>query len=177
MNLNAYHYYEKKRGPFCNLSSLSLSEAEAASQQIRQEGRIFASQRSADYMTIRRELEQTAYVKFAAKGGRPAQSYPHYMTLGSCPWLESWYREPEHIIIPWEKLPSDVVSFTYGDLFPTMRYADGKPYRRQVYTKSEIGELIQTYGLPQEWNQTGKKGPERYIEVQVWDERVVRPFC
>jgi hypothetical protein len=175
--LNAYHYFEREKGPFRNLSSLSVIEAEAVSQQIRQEGRTFASQRSAEYMTIRRELEQIVYARFGAKGGQPLQSYPHYLTLGACPWLESWYGDPDHVIIPWEELPAEVVSFTYGDLFPTMRYEDDKAYRKQVYTKDEIVELIQIYGLPQEWNPTGQQGPERYIEVQVWDERVVKPFC
>ncbi|MBU5356228.1 hypothetical protein ACN9MH_08290 [Paenibacillus silvae] len=174
--LDAYHYFEKGRGPFCNLSSLSLEESETILQQIRENGRTFASQRTADYLAVRRGLEQMAFAKFLAKGGQPVQPYPHYLTLGACPWLESWYMEPEHIIIPWEELPADVVSFTYGDLFPTMRYADDKPYRRQVYTKHEIIEQIQTYGFPQDWNQTGEQGPERYIEVQVWDNRVIDAF-
>lgn len=176
-NFNGYHYFEKSIGPFHNLSSLSQGEAEAVSQQIRKGGRVFASQRSSDYIKIRRGLEQLAYKKFTAKGGKPALDYPHYLTLGVCSWLESWYGEPDHVIIPWGELPAEVVSFTYGDLFPTMRYEDGKAYRKQVYTKDEIVELIQIYGLPQEWNPTGQHGPERYIEVQVWDERVVKPFC
>jgi hypothetical protein len=67
--------------------------------------------------------------------------------------------DPEHI------------SFTYGDLFPTMRFKDGKPYREKLYTKQEIIKIIEEYGLPQEWNKDGKKGPERYIEVQIWDDK------
>ncbi|MNP39961.1 hypothetical protein D3C76_1335580 [compost metagenome] len=50
-----------------------------------------------------------------------------------------------------------------------MRYLDGKPYREQVYTKQEIFKIIEQFGLPQEWNKDGKNGPERYIEVQIWD--------
>ena len=175
-NLDGYHYFETNAGPFRNLSSLSPREAEAISQQIRQKGRVFASKRSSDYITIRRELEQLAYEKFTYKGGKPTQDYPHYLTLGVCPWLETWYKEPNHIIIPWEALPAEVVSFTYGDLFPTMRYEDDKTYRRQVYTKDEIDELIQTYGFPQEWNRTDEHGPERYIEIQVWDNEVIRAY-
>lgn len=72
-------------------------------------------------------------------------------------------------------LSANSVSFTYGDLFPTMRYTDDKPYRKQVYTKDEILDVIQSYGWPQEWNQLGNLGPERYIEVQVWNERMIRP--
>ncbi len=60
------------------------------------------------------------------------------------------------------------VSFTYGDTFPAMRFGDGKPYRRQVYTLAELPDLVVMYGLPQEWNADGKGGPDRYIEAQVW---------
>lgn len=173
-DLNAYHYFEKSLGPFRNLSSLSEHKAQAVAQQIRQEGRNFASQRSADYMTIRRTLEHKAYEQFIAKGGKPVNTYPHYMTLGACEWLESWYTEPDWVMASWDDLPADSISFSYGDLFPTMRYSDDKPYRKQIYTKDEILKVIQTYGWPQEWNRQGDQGPERYIEVQVWDERIIQ---
>ncbi|MBD0384704.1 hypothetical protein [Paenibacillus sedimenti] len=52
------------------------------------------------------------------------------------------------------------ISFTYGDLFPAMRYKDGKPYREQVCTKDEIYGLIERFGLPQDWNSEGNNGPE-----------------
>lgn len=175
-DLKAYHYFEQNLGPFRNLSSLSHEEAETVTQQIRDQGRNFASQRSADYMTIRRALEHQAYEKFKGKGGTPTNPYPHYLTLGACEWLSSWYTEPDQVMILWEDLSAEVVSFTYGDLFPTMRYLDDKPYRKQVYTKDEILEVIQAYGWPQEWNRQGDQGPERYIEVQVWDERIIRPY-
>ena len=68
----------------------------------------------------------------------------------------------------------EVISFTYGDLFPTMRYEDSKPYRKKVYTLSEIYDVISEYGFPQKWNEDGSLGPERYIEVQVWDDEVLK---
>jgi hypothetical protein len=57
-----------------------------------------------------------------------------------------------------------------------MRYQDGKPYRGVVYTKQEIMKVIEQFGFPQEWNKDGKLGPERYIEVQVWDDRKLASF-
>jgi hypothetical protein len=54
-----------------------------------------------------------------------------------------------------------------------MRYQDGKKYRGQVYTFKEIRQVISEFGLPQEWNSQGKEGPERYIEVQVWDDKPI----
>lgn len=169
-----YHYYDEATGPFRNLSDLSPEEAEAVQERLRREGGTFAARRSADYLTVRRELEEVARRLFQAKGGAPARERPHYMTLGACPWLLGWYRCGRELRIPAAAFDPRTVSFTYGDLFPTMRYRDGKPYRGQVYTWNEIRELIHRYGLPQQWNGDGSGGPERYIEAQVWDDRPLR---
>ncbi|MGO4542262.1 hypothetical protein [Paenibacillus sp. 2TAB19] len=176
MTLYMHHYFEKDIGPFKNLSELSVSEANKVSECIRRDGKTFASQRTNDYMVIRRELELLARDQFIAKGGKPKNSFPHYMTLGACDWLETWYTNPDAIVIPWDKFLEESISFTYGDLFPTMRYLDGKPYRKQVFNKKEIIEIINEYGFPQDWNKSGDKGPERYIEVQVWDDEEIRRY-
>ena len=39
---------------------------------------------------------------------------------------------------------------------------------RKVYTYDEILKIIDKYGLPQNWNDDGAHGPERYIEVHIW---------
>ncbi|MNZ50759.1 hypothetical protein D3C78_685530 [compost metagenome] len=176
MKYNLYHYFEQDKGPFRNLSKLSIEQASLISNQIRTEGRSFASQRNDDYLMIRRELERQARDQFICKGGKPRNSYPHYMTLESCKWLETWYSNPGRISIDWNEFSKESISFTYGDLFPTMRYPDGKAYRKQVYNKDEIIEIIQEYGLPQEWNSNGENGPERYIEVQIWDEEIIKRY-
>ena len=113
---------------------------------------------------------------FIDKGGNPKKQYPHYMTLGECEWIREWYKEGCVLQVDLEEFSPEILSFTYGDLFPTMRYKDGKEYREQVYTKEEIMELINRYGLPQQWNPEGKAGPERYIEVQVWDDEVINTY-
>ncbi len=142
MSFNMHHYYDKAIGPFKNLSMLTSEAAEDVSSRIRLEGNSFASQRSNDYMQIRRELESIARKQFIAKGGQPQNSSPHYMTLGACDWLLSWYINPGVIVIPWEQFLEESISFTYGDLFPTMRYRDDKPYRKQVYTRRESLNLL-----------------------------------
>ncbi|MCJ8013197.1 hypothetical protein MUG84_15805 [Paenibacillus sp. KQZ6P-2] len=82
MSYTLYHYFDKDIGPFRNLSSLSIDEAFDVSRQIKQDGKMFASQRSDDYMLIRRDLERIARGQFMAKGGKPKKFFPHYMTLG-----------------------------------------------------------------------------------------------
>jgi hypothetical protein len=175
-SLYLYHYYEDERGPFRNLSSLNHDEASHVMDKIRMEGQIFASQRSSNYLNIRRQLEAKAREMFISKGGSPAHSYPHYMTIGKCNWIKEWYKCGKELRIHIDEFDPEHISFTYGDLFPTMRYQDGKPYRGVVYTKQEIMKVIEQFGFPQEWNKDGKLGPERYIEVQVWDDRKLASF-
>lgn len=176
MKYNLYHYFECERGPFKNLSSVSLEEGEKILRMLRQDKDVFASQRSEEYLMIRRELERKARELFIRKGGQPKKQFPHYMTLGECEWIRGWYKDDCELRIELETFPSEILSFTYGDLFPTMRYKDGKEYREQVYTIEEIKKLIDRYGLPQQWNSDGRAGPERYIEVQVWDDEVINTY-
>jgi hypothetical protein len=166
---NLCHYYEARIGPFVNLSDLPPDEAERILDRIRRQGATFASRRTGDYMHVRRELEARVRAAFIRKGGKPRRSRPHYFVLGHCPWLLDWYEHGCELSLPVESFRPDTLSFTYCDTFPAMRYGDGKPYRKQVYSLSEIPELVARYGLPQEWNPDGHLGPDRYIEAQVWD--------
>jgi hypothetical protein len=164
------HYYEKSAGPFSNLSMLPLEQAEQILEEIRRNGNRFASQRANDYLQKRFVLEDKIRALFTAKGGRPKLMRPHYMILGACPWLKNWYVDGQEVQIKLVSIPEHCVSFTYGDSFPAMNYDDGKPYRGQVYTRNELEEVTERYGLPQVWNPDGKGGPERYIEAQIWDD-------
>jgi hypothetical protein len=170
------HYYEASTGPFCNLSDLAPAEAEIILYRIRKRGDVFASKRAGNYLDIRRSLEEKVRNLFIKKGGKPQRQRPHYMILGSCGWLEEWYLNGRELRIPLVNFRPEIVSFTYGDTFPAMRYQDGKPYREQVYTLAELPDLVNLYGLPQAWNNKGKHGPDRYIEAQVWTDGPLQQF-
>ena len=169
-----YHYYERLRGPLVSLSELSPEDAEAILGEIRRDGVTFASRRSSEYLGIRRILEEKLQMLFREKGGQPRRARPHYFILGPCPWVRGWYNNGCEVRITLAAVAPAVVSFTYGDSFPAMRYQDGKPYRGQVYTLEELPRLVAEYGLPQEWNPDGEYGPDRYIEAQVWDDGPVQ---
>jgi hypothetical protein len=168
------HYYEAKNGPFRSLSDLSVAAAESVMADIREKGNCFASRRAENYLDIRRELEEKIRRLFLEKGGKPQRDRPHYFILGACAWVKSWYENGQACCIPLAEFSPDAVSFTYGDSFPAMRFQDGRPYRGKVYSLAELPALVQQYGLPQEWNHDGTKGPERYIEAQVWEDAPVR---
>ncbi len=170
--MELYHYYEKSAGPFRNLSDLDRDSAQAILDAIKRTNTTFAAHRYDGYLARRGELEALARELFIKKGGRPIRAVPHYMVIGACPWLETWYTEPAFVKIPISRFDTSALSFSYGDLFPTFspRVADGKEYRSTVYTWTEITSVIARYGLPQDWNPVGEFGPERYVEVQVWCE-------
>jgi predicted DNA-binding antitoxin AbrB/MazE fold protein len=55
--MKLYHYFEKEKGPFNNLSDLRLSEAEKVLSEIRGTEEIFASKRDMSYMKKRFEYK------------------------------------------------------------------------------------------------------------------------
>ncbi len=168
--MTLYHYFERSGGPLRNLSDLPPEEARRVLDGIRAAGSGFAASRAEGYLSRRLELEKTVRAMFISKGGAPRRKAPHYFVVERCPWLETWYSDAAHIALAIGALDPSAVSFTYGDMFPTFspRVADGREYRGQVYTHAEILPLIEKYGLPQRWNPDGARGPERYIEAQVW---------
>lgn len=170
------HFYEASQGPFRNLSDLPSDEAEVILGNIRQRRDVFASKRAEDYLDIRRGLEAKVRALFIKKGRDPQRLRPHYMILGDCSRLKEWYLDGRELRIPLIHFRPEIVSFTYGDTFPAMRYQDGKPYREQAYTLDELPELVSLYGLPQIWNNNGKQGPDRYIEAQVWADQPIKQF-
>ena len=178
MQFDLYHYYERSTGPFRSLSNLSEDEANVVLDTLRAERKVFAANRPDGYVARRRELERTAREILVWKGGRPVRDTPHYMTVGACEWLASWYADGAYVRIPVGEFNTYTLSFSYGDLFPTFsdRVNDGKEYRRQVYTFEEILDVIRRYGLPQEWNAEGRFGPERYVEAHVWSDGPIRRF-
>lgn len=174
-----YHYYEKSLGAFNNLSDLPIEEAEEVLTNIKQKRvSCFAAKRDAGYMKRRVEYEELARELFIQKGGLPIRRAPHYMVVESCEWLNSWYEEGRYVKIPIDQFDLNTVSFTYGDMHPTLspRVNDGKEYRKKVYTYDEILKIIDQYGLPQIWNGDGRFGPERYIEVQIWSDETINRY-
>ena len=100
------------------------------------------------------------------------------MVVEHSPWLYSWFENCDFIKIPIEEFDINTLSFTYGDSMPTFSpiVNDGKEYRHKLYTYFEILDIIDKYGFPQDWNDDGKYGPERYIEVHVWSDETINRY-
>lgn len=176
-----YHYYDANIGPFRNLSDLPRDKANDILEKIKTEKpNVQSAQRDADYMYRRYMYEDIIRKEFIKKGGVVERKAPHYMVVEHSPWLSTWFDNCKFIRIPIEEFDLKTVSFTYGDSHPTFspwpRDDDWKEYRRKLYTYDEILQIIDKYGLPQEWNEDGKYGSERYVEAHIWSDDVINKY-
>ena len=174
-----YHFYDARSGPFKSLTSISQDEAREVIERIKIERpNSQCALRHDKYVQYRHNCERMLREAFAKKGGIMEIDSPHYMVLGFSPWLSTWFEECRYIKIPVEEFDLRTVSFTYGDSMPTFSDSvnDGKEYRKKVYMYDEILEIIKKYGMPQEWNDDGKYGPERYIEAHIWSDKVIQKY-
>lgn len=174
--MDLYHYYDRTIGPFRNLSDLPVDEAKAVLSRIsRERPGSQSAKRDELYVEHRRTCEEILRREFARKGGRMERQSPHYLVVEHSPWLSTWFENGTFLKIPVEDFDKRTLSFTYGDSMPTFSpfINDGKEYRKKLYNYEEILDIIERYGLPQDWNDDGHCGPERYIEVHVWSDEVI----
>ncbi|WP_167959025.1 hypothetical protein [Anaerosporobacter faecicola] len=173
-----YHYYDKTIGPFRNLSDVTVEEAKEILAKIKvNKPHVQCAKRQDTYVEDRLHYEAILREKFLEKGGVIKRQVPHYMVVEHSPWLSTWFENCAYIKIPIEEFDLSTVSFTYGDSHPTFspRVTDQKEYRKKLYRYEEILDIIDRYGMPQDWNDDGRFGPERYIEAHIWsDETIMR---
>ena len=174
-----YHYFDSTGLPFSNLSDLPLDEAKSVLNGIK-ETKPYSqpASRHEKYVEYRRNCENIIRTKFMEKGGVIKRNVPHYMTVEHSPWLSTWFENCAYIKIPIEEFDIKTLSFTYGDSMPTFSdaVANKKEYHKTLYTYDEIFEIIAKYDLPQKWNDDGKYGYERYIEVHIWNDEPIRKY-
>lgn len=174
-----YHYFDKTIGPFVNLSDLPVDEAKSILSNIKvTKLNSQSAQRHDKYVEYRRNCENIIRSEFTKKGGIINRTSPHYMVIEHSLWLSTWFENSTFIKIPIEEFEINTISFTYGDSMPTFSPTinDGKEYRKKLYTYEEILKIIDKYGLPQDWNDDGKYGPERYVEAHVWSDETINKY-
>lgn len=174
-----YHYYDKTIGPYRNLSDISIEDANRIIEEIKQNNpNAQCAKRQLSYMEDRLYYEEILRKKFIDKGGIIKRRVPHYMVVEHSPWLNTWFDNCAFIKIPIQEFDLAAISFTYGDSHPTFssRVNDNKEYRKKLYLYDEIVEIIDKYGLPQDWNDDGRYGPERYIEAHIWSDETILKY-
>lgn len=178
MDIFRYFYLNRRKDLFSNISEFYNGDTACClSELIKNE----LASRTYDNWYIQRRFaaESEMRAQFMQKGGTPVLEHPYYFTLGNC---DDWFYRKKHsfgsLSFGLSEFDKNTVSFTYGDSVPNFmsEYADGKEYRRKVYTYEEICGLIEKYGYPNDWNAYGEHGPENYIEVQVWSDDLIGQY-
>ena len=178
MDIFRYFYLNRRKDLFSNISEFYNGDTACCLSELIKNELAF---RTYDNWYIQRRFaaESEMRAQFMQKGGTPVLEHPYYFTLGNC---DDWFYRKKHsfgsLSFGLSEFDKNTVSFTYGDSVPNFmsEYADGKEYRRKVYTYEEICGLIEKYGYPNDWNAYGEHGPENYIEVQVWSDDLIGQY-
>ena len=179
-----FHLYKSGTEPFRTLSILSEEDAIQIMQDLYMEGAIFWErfEDPAQYLRMRKQIEQSLRQEFIVKGGQPRESCPIYMALGRSKWMQTdidaaTLATTQQIQVPLSLFQECDVSFTYPDSMVSFLLATQKEseyylpeYHGKVFTLSEIRSIVESLGLPGEkWGTNLPSSMPNYIEAQVWN--------
>jgi hypothetical protein len=174
------HNYDPRRGALQNLCNLPRADAEVLLSEIRLSGRLGIK---SNYLERRLETERWLLNERTRKLGAPRLRHPLYFFLGNfADGLDP--SRPASLVMPLAVLPPDTVTFTYPDSMAglpldkeTGKVCERMPYHGQVFTLAEVKHVVATFGMSGErWKTDPSMRYDRFIEVQVWDDRPVRNY-
>jgi hypothetical protein len=179
------HHDDPRRGLCQNLCNGPGADAEGILAEQRaslrasgQPGRL-----KENYLERRTRVEAWLLAGRTRQLGKPAREHPIDFVLGHMADGRDPIR-PRSLQVPLAAFARDMVTFTYPDSMTSFEIAaqapDGAQRRDdhgQIFTLDEIREVVAAHGLPDARGPIGASGtPDRFIEVQVWDERPIRRF-
>ena len=185
------HLYKRGTVPFRSISALSDAEAINIMRALYREGSVIWERfkEPADYLQLRRQVEEWLRREFIAKGGRPRTDHPIYMVWGRSKWMETMIDEitlatTVEIQVPLSMFDEKVLSFTYPDsMVSYMLNAERNPhyylpeYHGQVFTLAEMHKILERNGQPgYRWGTELPDDMPNYIEAQVWDHEPLLSF-
>lgn len=173
------HYYHQNDLPFQSLSSLTDQEALGVISGLDDRaGAVYHRFKDpVKYLQQRRKTENWVRQEFIKKGGQPVLAYPHYFVVERALWIEEGFDGySDKVQLPISSFRSEQVSFTYPDsmvsywLQSQSEQAFYRPeYHGQVFTLSEISQVIKEFGIPDtEWQTEKLRKHDLFIEAQVW---------
>lgn len=156
--------------PFKNIMRLPKEEAFALAYQMAANNKeTTAFYRFADfenYYPLRLKTDKILYDTLISLGGRPQTEHPLSFVLQGSEYLDKWFEHGIVTQIQLKNIPSEFISFTYGDSASTFR-RNGKIH---MITKEMLSESLRNYrGTVDDYM---KEITEKcfYIEVQLWND-------
>lgn len=131
--------------------------------------------RFADFETYypqRLKADDTMHEAFVALGGKPEEKHPLSFVLNGSEFLHKWFGYGSAVRIPLADIPSEQISFTYGDSVATMT----KTGRIPLITKEALwDEIVNHTGTLEEYIRSIEH-TFHYIEAQVWCDAIVNGY-
>lgn len=172
--LQIVNYCHPNCKPLQNIMRLSKDEAFAlAYTMAAQNKNTTAFYRFADfenYYTERLKTDALLYHRFIELGGKPIEAHPLSFVLQGSEYLYAWFDCGIVTSIPLNRIPSDYISFTYGDSQSTLK----KHGNFTMLTKDMLFKAITDHGGTLEEFLNDISNRYHYIEVQVWDDDCLR---
>ncbi|MCX8131612.1 MAG: hypothetical protein N3I35_16150 [Clostridia bacterium] len=165
-DLYAYHYYEKEYGPCACILEIPYQDAILINHK-----NMKTEVERLYYMKQRLMIERNMRAMFIKKGGLPRRNNAFYFTVGRNDFIGELFVDWNFVEIPISEFDPKTITFTYCDSFHAFKRKDDHFTKRKVYTIYEIDEVIDRCG----WNFGEKKIPY-YIEMQVWDDTVLKKY-
>jgi hypothetical protein len=177
------HLYKRGAEPFRTLSALREEEAVSIMRSLYMAGSIFWErfENPVAYLRLRKQIEQGIRENFIAKGGKPREAHPIYMTFGRTRWMQNdldavTLATTTQIEVPLAWFQECDISFTYPDSMVSFLLAQEKAaeiylpdFHGKVFTLSEIRSIVEADGLPGgKWGTNLPSSLPNYIEAQVW---------
>lgn len=172
------HNYDPARGAGRNICHLPIPEAERILEEIR----VASGRRlKANYLSRRLAVEKWLIAERRSKFGGTPLCRPIYFFLGNFADGKDPSR-PASLVVPLTAFRPDSLTFTYPDSmtsFPVATKEHHRFYRKEyhghVFTLAEINAVVAKYGLPEDrWKDDPSMKHDRFIEVQVWDDRPIK---
>ena len=164
------NYCHKSCVPLKNIMRLPKEQAFALAYEMAEKNKnTTAFYRFADfenYYYERLETDELLYKRFLELGGKPAEKHPLSFVLHGSDFLGNWFDNGIVIKIPLRRIPSELISFTYGDSM-TVRKMQGN---FTMLTKEMLAETAENYNGTTEDFISEINKQYHYIEVQVWDK-------
>lgn len=185
------HAYKRGTEPFRSLSGLPDAQALGIMKDLYIEGAVFWErfQDPAQYLQLRKQVEEWLRREFIAKGGKPQAAYPIYMMFGRSKWIDTMLDATTlattvEIEVPLSLFGEFDISFTYPDSMVSFLLNQEKnpnyyqpEYHGQVFTLGEIRSIVEANGLPgYKWGTNLPDDLANYIEAQVWSHEPLSAY-
>jgi hypothetical protein len=172
------HNYDPEGVFLGNLCEQAPPDAEKVLDRIRKSGRRTIKE---NYLSRRLATEAWLISERRRLLGRTPRERPIYFFLGDFADGKDPSR-PCSLVMPLGAFPPHVLTFTYPDSMASFLIAAGdgqqperRPYHGRLFTLPQLKCVVEEFGIPGErWKTDSSRRFDRFIEVQVWDDRPIR---